>query len=116
MRHIIVIAALAVMATLAAGCLLTTHETKLVREDEPRQAVAFESDEGMTEFHAAVNRRADRGARERGRSSFNVPFIVSANTRKVLSRTAFFNDQVRLADINADGTLSDVEVWAYDGR
>jgi hypothetical protein len=101
---------------LTAGCLVTTHEDKVIREDEPREAVVFESDEGMMQFHAAVNRRSDGGARDRGRSSFNIPFIVSANTRKVLSRTAFFNDQMRLADINADGTLSDAEVWAYDGR
>lgn len=116
MRLITITAVLVPAAILASGCLVTTHEVKLVREDEPRQAVAFESDEGMTQFHAAVNRRSDRGGRERGRSSFNIPFIVSANSRKVLSRTAFFNDQVVLADINADGTLSDAEVWAYDGR
>lgn len=102
--------------TLLCGCLVTTHVDKVVREDEPRQAVQFESDDGMMQFHNAVNRRSEQGARDRGRSSVNIPFIVSANTRKVLSRSAFFNDQVRLADIDANGTLSDAEVWAYDGR
>ena len=107
---------LPVAAVLSSGCLVTTHEDKVIREDEPRQAVQFETDEGMMQFHSAVNRRSDSGARERGRSSFNIPFIVSANTRKVLARSAFFNDQVRIADINGDGKLTDAEVWAYDGR
>jgi len=103
-------------AVLMAGCLVVTHQDRVIREDEPRVAVEFESHDGMVQFYRTVSRRSDNGARERGRTSFNIPFIVSANTRKVLARSAFFNDQVRIADINGDGTLSDTEVWAYGGR
>lgn len=97
------------------GCLITTHRDRVVRQDEPRQQVRFESDQGMVDFRNAVRRRGLDGARERGRSSFNLPFIISANHRDVLSWPAFFNDQVRLADFDGDGTISDAEAAAYAG-
>lgn len=106
----------AASALLMGGCLVTTHRDRVIREDEPPVPVKFESEEGMVQFHAAVNRRGTREARERARSSFNIPFIISSNTRHVLSRPAFFNDQVLVADVNADGTLSDAEVSAYLGE
>lgn len=97
------------------GCLITTHRDHVVRKDEPRRQVNFESDQGLVDFHNAVHRRGVGGARERGSSSFNLPFIISANERNVLSWPAFFNDQIRLADFDGDGVISDAEVAAYAG-
>ncbi len=107
---------LSASAVLAAGCLITTSGTRLVRKNEQRQPIEFESEAGLIEFNNAVQRRGTAGARNRGRSSFNLPFLVSADRRHVLSWPAYFNDQVQLADVNADGLLSDAEVTAYVGN
>ena len=100
---------------LLGGCLVTTSGTRVIRKDEQRQSVAFESDQGLLDFNTALRQRDSAGARHRGRSSFNIPFIISANSRHVLGRSAYFNDQVRIADVDADGVLSDAEVFAYVG-
>ena len=102
-------------ATCAGGCLFVATGDKTIRADEPRTNIAFASDEGLLQFQGYVNRhngRADRGA---GEGSLVIPFITYVEQRKIVAKDAFFNDQVRAADVNGDGTLSDAEVKAFVG-
>jgi hypothetical protein len=68
----------------------------------------------MTTFVNAVNSRYP-GERDMGRSFFGIPFIIGASSHSVLSENAYFNAQVKRADLNDDGTISDAEARAYAG-
>ena len=115
MNRLLFACLLPLAATCAGGCLLVATGDKTIRANEPRTNVAFASDDGLLQFQGYVNRHNDRDAREAGEGSLVIPFITYIEQRKVISKDAFFNDQVRAADVNGDGTLSDAEVRAFIG-
>ena len=103
----------AALAVGSGGCLINAEGERIVRRSEDRKAVEFESERGLIDFQQTVRRRNTRLSRYEGEGSFAVPFIIAVDQTRILSENAFYNDQVRAADVNADGTLSDAEVRAY---
>ena len=107
---------LALLALPTAGCLINAGGDAIVRRSEHRQTVNFESERGLIDFQTAVRRRGDENGRYLGDSKFAIPFLIDVDQRRVLSENAFYNDQLKTADVNGDGTLSDAEVRAYAGN
>ena len=106
----------AAVALPLSGCLIMTDNEKIVDADVPRAKVDFESEEGLVTFHNALRRNDNKGNRDLGESTLVVPFIIASNTEKTLGYNAYYNKQIEIADINQDGTLSDLEVRAYAGK
>lgn len=114
LRGLLFLAAGTLVAT-SAGCLIMADGERIVRDEEERLPVEFESEQGLIDFQTAVRRRGTPGARYEGEGSFMIPLIIAVDQTRILSQDAFYNDQVRAADVNRDGTLSDAEVTAYVG-
>lgn len=101
---------------LLAGCgihLIEASGEKVVGQDEKRVTVDYESEQAMETFAEAV---ADRYPHDKnlGSSSFKIPFLVHVrDERRTLSRNAYFNDQVDVADLNSDDTISEAEARIY---
>lgn len=106
----------ATLPAVAGGCLIMSSNEKIVGVDDPRVPVDFESDDGFVTFHQAVRRHDTESARRLGESDIAIPFILASSTERQLSDNAYFNRQVKSADVNDDGVLSDLEVRAYAGR
>ena len=103
------------LAAVAGGCLINAEGERVVRNNEARRTVQFESDTGLEQFQQTVRMRGSWASRYQGESSFGIPFIIGVEQRRVISENAFYNDQVSAADVNGDGVLSDAEVRAYSG-
>ena len=115
MHRLLFACLLPLAATCAGGCLFVATGDKTIRASEPRTNIAFASDDGLLQFQGYVNRHNDRDARDAGESEVVIPFITYVQQQRIISKAAFFNDQVRAADVNGDGTLSDAEVKAFVG-
>ena len=113
MRRPLLLAAFVPALLPLAGCLINAGGDAIVRRSEDRVAVNFESEPGLVGFQQAVRLRGDEDGRYLGKSQFAIPFLIDVDQRRVLSENAFYNDQVKAADVNADATLSDAEVRAY---
>ena len=103
-------------APLSAGCLCIAEKERVVRANEPRVIVDFESEEGLIAFQSSVISRDTLRSRRQGSSDVLIPFLLNVETSSVLSDTAYYNDQVAMADVNRDGVLSDAEVSGFTGR
>ncbi len=65
----------------------------------------------------AFQRRAlSPNLRERSASSsgLSIPFLLGVNRERILSENAFYNDQIKMADADADGIISLDEALAYN--
>ena len=102
-------------AMAAGGCLINSASEKVIEPDAPRTTVNFESEKAMASFQKAVNNRYRSGGGERGSGAFAIPFVIAVAEKRVLSENAFYNTQVRNADVNGDGTISDAEARVYAG-
>jgi hypothetical protein len=105
----------AALLCLCSGCLITHHSTNVVRQDEPRRPVQFESSAAQQAFSA---RAFDEEAREKAAktSFFAVPFLLWWSKTNVLSEGAYFNDQVAACDADGDGVISVQEALAYNPK
>lgn len=95
-----------------AGCLITHHQHKIVREDEPMRDVAFASDDARVEFDQ-VARDDDARLKEGGGSIVAIPFLLWWSTTTVKSPAAWYNDHISACDTDHDGQISEVEARAY---
>ena len=103
----------AVVACGGAGCLINSSNEKVVEPDAKRIAVDFESEQSLETFQKAANARYASGGGVVGKSGLAIPFVIAASERRVLSENAFYNAQVRKADTNGDGVVSNVEARVY---
>jgi hypothetical protein len=104
-----------VVNPLSTGCLINSDGDRIVRRSEARRDISFETEEGLVRFQKAVRERSGYNERYLGRSSFAIPFLISADRKRILSENAWYNDQVTATDVNGDGELSDAEVEGYLG-
>ncbi len=95
------------------GCLITRHSTNVIRQDEPRREVAFESPTAQQAFSAkAFDSEAREGA---ARSKVvAIPFLLWWSKMDVLSEGAYYNDQVAACDTDGNGMVSVQEALAYN--
>jgi hypothetical protein len=108
-------ALLAACAVAGGGCLINSSSKKVLEPDAPRMSVQFQSETAMAKFQKAVDHRYLAGGGEQGSGAFAVPFVIAASETRVLSENAFYNTQVRKADVNGDGSISDAEARVYAG-
>jgi hypothetical protein len=98
--------------SLNAGCLFSYQRTDTVRREECPQEVAFESEAAERLFAAGLESRKAAGLVV-GSHNINIPFLLCWSDSAQLSDGAFFNDQVKVCDMDGNGFLSDAEVVAY---
>jgi hypothetical protein len=98
-----------VCATGLTGCLTVFSKTEVIRSEEPRPAVQFESPKAASVFYEELDRRS----RSVGEAFFGIPFITLYKKDTVLSDNAFFGDQVRECDSNHDGLITELEARIY---
>ena len=113
LQRLALCAAASLLAATSAGCLFSSTGERIVRPDEGRRTVAFESEQAMIDFQSAARLRDTYGARRQGEHQVAIPFILLVDETRVLSESAFYNDQIAAADLDGDGTLTDAEVRAY---
>lgn len=96
-----------------SGCLFAHNSTNVVRSDELRRSVRFESPVAREAFSA---RAFNDKVREKATQSkfFAIPFLFWYSRTDTLSDNAFYNDQVAACDANHDGVISVEEALAYN--
>ncbi len=94
------------------GCLLNHSQKRVIRENEQRIPVQFESLKSADSFNKVANNEEIR--KSLGSSaSFGVPFLIGLSRESVPSQNAFYNDQVTRCDINCDGFITDQEAISF---
>ncbi len=99
-----------------SGCLVTHHVTHIVRENEPRREVQFESVQVRQAFDARVADLKDKGDKPRKERYFAIPFLLSWSREDVLADNAWYNDQLAACDTNGDSRITLDEAWVYNPR
>lgn len=92
-----------------SGCLLTHSNHTVIRQGEPLQPVAFETDKARHDFELHVEREI-RESSGGAHSSFAIPFIVGLEKSTKKSENAIRNDTRVRYDTNGDGFISEFEV------
>lgn len=87
---------------LLPGCLTLFSKTDIVRSEETRRPVKFESVEAAETFNKVVKDQDGN----LGGAYFGVPFITLYHRDRKLSETAKFNDAVARCDTDQDGTIT----------
>lgn len=88
--------------TLLPGCLTLFSKTDVVRPEEARRPVKFETVEAAETFNKVVKEQKGH----LGGAYFGVPFVTLYNRDRVLSESAKFNDAVARCDTDQDGTIT----------
>lgn len=86
------------VAVLGLGC---SSKKKILNPTVDRNPVVFESAQAAELFEDELDDRYDSGEAD----------IAQMQAR--LSRNAFFNQQIKVADRDNDGIITDVEAWRY---
>jgi hypothetical protein len=94
------------------GCITLYSKTETVRAEEQRVAVQFESAQAAKLFNEELERRENCV----GKEYLGVPFVTLYRRERVLSKNAFFNDQVRICDCNQDHLVTENEALVYVGK
>jgi hypothetical protein len=107
LRYLIIVVVLG-----CSGCLLNHSQKRVIREDERRMHVHFESPSAAESFNKVANSEDMRKANGSS-SSFGIPFVVGLSHEAVPSQNAFYNDQVTRCDANSDGFISNEEAQSF---
>ncbi len=86
------------VAVLGTGC---SSKKKILNPTVERNPIVFESPQAAETFEDELDDRYDAGEAD------------VAQLRGRLSLNAFFNQQVKRADHDRDGIITDVEAWRY---
>ena len=108
--------AIGVAPTAPADHLVTQSHVTVLEPEARRVAVRFESDQAATSFAEQVGLRYDGGDAVKRQSSGGIPLLYGQEDISVLSKNAYFNEQVALADEDRNGLISDGEAHDYGRR
>jgi hypothetical protein len=98
-----------------SGCLITRHNTNIVRKSEKLRPVQFESAEAKNLFDGKlVQAKSDQGMKNP--QVFAVPFLLWYSSTDVVSDNGVYNDQLGICDTNGDGYISDREAMIYAAK
>lgn len=106
---IILICAFSVLSVTQTGCLISHSRHTVVRQGEPLQPVAFQSQQAKIAFEHRVQQKLE-AKNNQSSSSLAVPFLLGLENSRRLSETAVRNDTAVFLDANADGIIDDTEV------
>ena len=97
------------------GCLLVSHSTQVVRENEKLRPVRFESEQAKIAFEASVHQM--QAIKESSDPQLlAIPFLFWVSSTRELSDNAIYNDQAALCDLNGDGLITLQEAINYRAR
>jgi hypothetical protein len=99
----------ACLSLCAGGCLTIYSKTEVIRGDEARRPIRFESALAAHHFNTHME---DQSA-QLAHSHLSLPFVTFYSRQQVLSDNAFFNDQVGKCDTDQDGVISLEEAKVY---
>src|SRR5262245_6393844 len=109
-RARVLVAALAVASlSLLPGCLTLFTKTEVVRGEEARRPIRFESGAAAEEFNKATKARSA----SLGGTYLGVPFVTLYSKNRQLSDSAHFNDCVARCDTDQDGIITLVEAQIF---
>lgn len=103
------ICALSVVCVTQCGCLVSHSHHTVVRQGEPLQRIAFQSQQAKIAFEHHVKRELENGNNQSS-SSLAVPFLLGLERSRKLSEAAVRNDAAAFYDANTDGVIDDGEV------
>lgn len=105
------LAAVTAAASLAVlpGCLTLYSKTEVVRSEELRRPVTFESVEAAETFYNAMKDKSGC----LGGTEISIPLITLYSRQRELSDSALFNDCVYRCDTNQDGVITMVEAKIF---
>lgn len=95
--------------SLLPGCLTLYSKTEVVRSEEPRRPVAFESVEAAEIFDKAVREKPN----SLGGTDISIPFLTLYSRERELSDSAHYNDCVIRCDTNQDGMITLLEAKIF---
>jgi hypothetical protein len=99
---------------LSTGCISLTifNKTEIVRSEEPRLPVKFETVKASCLFQEKVAEQP----KEIARSKVGVPFVNLSAKAVVLADSAHFNEELRKCDSDQDGLITETEARIYAGK
>ncbi len=100
---------------LVPGCLITRHNTNVIRKNEEPKVAQFESPQAKNLFDAKVAEARAKQTGSHGRV-FAVPFLLWYSSADVVSDNGVYNDQLAICDANGDGYVSLQESQIYSAR
>jgi len=96
-----------------AGCI--SHQETL-RRDEERLPISFETDAAARTFYEAMERIRAASTPTESKTEFHIPVILSHKITTVNSPHQVFNEAVRRADTDRDGTITEKEARIFSAN
>lgn len=103
------VAAVAAALVVPTGCLTLYSKTEVVRAEEPRRPVRFETPEAAASFQTSLNKQTGKV----GSTYLGVPFVTLYSASKELSESARWNEAVACCDADQDGVITAPETAAF---
>jgi hypothetical protein len=94
---------------LLPGCLTLFSKTEVIRGEEPRRPIRFESPQTAEVFNKTMK---DKSA-SLGGTHMGIPFITLYSKDRQLSESAHFNDCILRCDTDQDGTITLAEARMF---
>jgi len=104
------LAALLLAAAAGSGCI--SHE-ETVRIHEERLPITFETDTAARTFYEAVEKLRTSASPSNSKTKFAIPVILSHTVTTKNGPHQVFNEGVRRADTDRDGTITEKEAQIF---
>ena len=92
------------------GCI--SHQ-ETVHRDGQRLPISFETDAAARTFYEAVEKIRESSTPTESKTEFHIPVIFSHKITTVNGPHQVFNESVRRADTNQDGTITEKEARIF---
>ena len=109
-RTFLPVAAGVLLGAVGWGCI--SHQ-ETVRRDEQRLPISFETDAAARTFYEAVEKIRESSTPTESKTEFHIPVIFSHKITTVNGPHQVFNESVRRADTNQDGTITEKEARIF---
>jgi len=109
MRRTTTILAACALLGAAPGCITLFSKTDVLRAEEARRPIQFESPAVAEQFHTAMKEQNGTV----GGAYVGVPFDTLYSRHKTLSEVAIFNDAVIRCDCDQNGFITQAEAEIY---
>jgi hypothetical protein len=117
MRRFIAILLILISLVFSSGCLFVYNGDKVIRKNEVKRSVQFESEEASRIFYEKFKANlCSCQNRDSSHESVVIPFIMATNTNTKLSEAGCYNDALTACDIDSNNTITMAEVQFYSQR